>query len=76
MVIEDRGSIGYVEALELQRELVPRRKAGEIADTLLLREHPHVFTLERNANGEHLLARPPEVEVHPTDRGGDIAYHR
>ncbi len=75
MVVEDLGSIGYAEAVERQRELVARRKAGEIADTLLLLEHPHVFTLGRNAKGEHLLARPPEVEVHPTNRGGDVTYH-
>lgn len=75
MLIEDLGAIGYAEALKLQRELVARRKAGEIPDTLLLLEHPHVYTLGRNAKAEHLLERPPGVEVHATDRGGDITYH-
>ncbi len=75
MVIKDLGIIGYGEAVEQQRELVARRKAGEIPDTLLLLEHPHVFTLGRNARQEHLLAQPAEVEVHATNRGGDITYH-
>ena len=75
MHIQDLGTIGYAEAWELQRRLVERRKARAVPDTLLLLEHPHVFTLGRNAKPEHLLARPPEVEVHATNRGGDITYH-
>jgi lipoyl(octanoyl) transferase len=75
MVVEDLGTISYSEAWELQRKLVERRRAGEIADTLLLLEHPHVYTLGRNAKQQHLLVRPAEVEVHTTNRGGDITYH-
>jgi len=75
MVIRDLGTIGYEAAWALQQQLVEQRKAQQIPDTLLLLEHPHVFTLGRNARQEHLLARPPEVEVHQTNRGGDITYH-
>jgi lipoyl(octanoyl) transferase len=75
MTVEDLGTIGYAEAAELQRRLVERRRAGEISDTLLLLEHPHVFTLGRIARREHLLALPLEVELHTTNRGGDITYH-
>ena len=75
MTVEDLGTIGYAEAAELQRQLVERRRAGEISDTLLLLEHPHVFTLGRTARREHLLALPLEVELHTTNRGGDITYH-
>ncbi len=75
MNVEDLGTVGYEAACELQRGLVERRKAGAIPDTLLLLEHPHVFTLGRNARREHLLSRPPEVEEHATNRGGDITYH-
>ena len=75
MTVEDLGTVGYAEAAELQRRLVERRRAGEIPDTLLLLEHPHVFTLGRTARREHLLALPPEVELHTTNRGGDITYH-
>lgn len=70
----------YRAALRLQAERVAQRKAGEIPDTLLLLEHPHVFTLGRNARREHLLASPERlaeagIQVFETDRGGDITYH-
>jgi lipoate-protein ligase B len=69
------GRVPYAAALQLQRESVRRRIAGEIPDTLLLVEHPHVVTLGRAAKREHLLASHPEVEVVETDRGGDVTYH-
>ncbi len=69
------GTVRYEEARALQRELVRRRIAGEIPDTLLLIEHPHVITLGKAARREHLLAVRPEVEVVQTDRGGDVTYH-
>ncbi len=75
MEIRDLGTMGYEEALEKQRDLVEARKNNRAPDTLLLLEHPHVFTLGRNAKQEHLLARPPGVEVHGANRGGDITYH-
>ena len=75
MEVRDLGSVGYTEAWELQRRLAEQRKRQEIGDTLLLLEHPHVFTLGRNAHPEHLLVRRPEVEIHQTNRGGDITYH-
>ncbi|HEV2349711.1 MAG TPA: lipoyl(octanoyl) transferase LipB [Terriglobia bacterium] len=78
--VEQFGLLAYEEALQLQCQRVAQRKAGEIPDTLLLLEHPHVYTLGRNAKREHLLV-PPEhlrklgAEVYETDRGGDITYH-
>lgn len=76
----DLGRIGYADASALQRELVERRKAGQIPDQLLFVEHPHVVTLGRNAKEQNLLA-PPEVllragiDLQATDRGGDVTYH-
>jgi lipoyl(octanoyl) transferase len=74
------GLIGYSEALALQKRLVAARKAGAIGDVLFLCEHPHVITLGRNARREHLLAsehvlKQKGVELHATDRGGDVTYH-
>ncbi len=74
------GRIRYGEALELQRELVERRKRGEIPDQLLLLEHPHVVTMGRNGRAENLLAGEEAlaragIEFHHTDRGGDVTYH-
>jgi lipoyl(octanoyl) transferase len=78
--LETPGRVPYGEALRLQRELSRRRLAGEIPDVLLLLEHPHVVTLGRNASRENLIATPElleqrGVEVHATDRGGDVTYH-
>ncbi len=56
------------------------RKAGRIPDVLLLGEHTPVITLGRNACRENLLLPEDElrrrgIEVHETDRGGDVTYH-
>jgi len=74
------GRISYPEGLRVQAEVVAARKAGLIADTLLLLEHPPVLTLGRNASRANILATDTElarkdVEVHETKRGGDVTYH-
>jgi lipoate-protein ligase B len=76
----DLGRIGYAQALVLQTNLVERRKRGEIPDQLLIVEHPHVITMGRNGHAENLLASPEVlersgIELHYTDRGGDVTYH-
>ena len=78
--VEQLGRVPYAAGLELQRERVAQRKAGEIPDTLLLLEHPHVYTLGRNARKENLLFTRERLaalgaEVFETDRGGDVTYH-
>ncbi len=79
-VVTDLGRMPYTAAFDLQRSLVERRKRGEIADQLLFVEHPHVVTMGRNAHEANVLA-PPEllaragIELHQTDRGGDVTYH-
>jgi lipoyl(octanoyl) transferase len=79
-LIVELGLMGYADAWALQKRLVAARKANAIEDVLLLCEHPHVITLGRNGKREHLLAsehvlKQKGVELHPTDRGGDITYH-
>jgi lipoyl(octanoyl) transferase len=74
------GTVPYARGLELQEDLVARRRAGEIRDQLLLLEHPHVITLGSSSHPEHVLADPErlrsmEVELHETGRGGDVTYH-
>ncbi|MGQ9634650.1 MAG: lipoyl(octanoyl) transferase LipB [Bryobacteraceae bacterium] len=76
----DLGRIGYGEALELQRHLVEKRQRGLIPDQFLILEHPHVITLGRGGDKQHLLAseevlRRAGVSFYHTDRGGDITYH-
>jgi len=72
--------MGWAPAFEIQQQLVARRKAGEIPDQLLIVEHPHVVTVGRNGHEENLLASPDVllrtgIEMHRTDRGGDVTYH-
>lgn len=78
--IHKLGKVPYTKAMALQGALVAKRKLEKIPDALLLVEHPHVYTLGRNARRSNLLAEPNKlqslkVEVHKTDRGGDITYH-
>lgn len=74
------GRVGYREAWELQKELVAKRKAGEILNTLVLLEHNPVFTIGRNGSKGNLLVNEDALkkvgtEVFEVDRGGDITYH-
>jgi lipoyl(octanoyl) transferase len=74
------GRIGYGEAVKLQLALRERLKRGEGEEHLLLLEHPHVYTLGRNASGGDVVASRAwlsarGVEVHETDRGGQVTYH-
>lgn len=71
------GRVDYREAWNYQRELARRRALGEIPDTLLLLEHPPVYTTGRRGAGANL--RLPETALGAplieTDRGGDITFH-
>ena len=78
--VQQLGLVDYGAALRLQQELVAARKAGTTPDTLLLLEHPHVYTLGRNAQRTNLLATEERLsqlgaKLFETDRGGDITYH-
>ena len=80
MEVRRLGLITYGDALELQAELVKQRRAGEIPDTLLLLEHPHVITLGSGSHDENVLVSPEEraergIELFDTGRGGDVTYH-
>ncbi len=71
------GRVDYLEALDLQRDLARRRALGGIPDTLLLLEHPPVYTTGRRGPGANLRL-PQEMLGAPlveTDRGGDITFH-
>ena len=74
------GRVPYPRALALQRELVERRKAGAIGDTLILLEHASVITLGRNADAAGVVAseallRRRGIQVHRAERGGQATYH-
>jgi lipoate-protein ligase B len=70
----DLGLIEYAQALTWQEELLRLRCQGEGGDTLLLLEHPPVFTLGRGGDERHLL-NPRHVPVYRVGRGGDVTFH-
>lgn len=79
-IVCDLGRMGYAEALSIQHRIADERKRGEGVDHLLLVEHPHVVTVGRNGHEENILApeemlRRKGIELHYTDRGGDVTYH-
>jgi lipoate-protein ligase B len=74
------GRIPYAEALALQEEVRARRQRDEIPDTLLLLEHPPVYTRGRRTLAADLPMgedwyRMQGIEVHDVDRGGRVTYH-
>ena len=76
------GTIGYDEALALQRALVEERRAERVPDLLLLLQHPPVITLGVKGDGgrSNILATAERlaelgVAVAETGRGGDVTYH-
>jgi lipoyl(octanoyl) transferase len=67
------GVVPYEQAWEMQREVHARRVAGEGPDTLLLLEHPSVYTAgKRTEAHERPVDGTPVVDV---DRGGKITWH-
>jgi lipoyl(octanoyl) transferase len=65
--------VAYEDAWARQRELHALRVAGEAPDTLLLLEHPSVYTAGRRTEAhERPLDGTPVVDV---DRGGKITWH-
>jgi lipoyl(octanoyl) transferase len=74
------GTVPYRRAWAWQRALVERRAAGEVPDTVLLLEHPHVYTVgKRGSDGDVLVdaawLAAQGAEVVHTDRGGQVTYH-
>lgn len=73
--VVDLGTEGYRETWARQLALVEQRQREEAPDTLLLVEHPHVFTLGRKREAEANVLMPGDVEVIGIERGGDVTYH-
>jgi lipoyl(octanoyl) transferase len=74
------GAVPYRDAIAIQADLQTQRQADETPDTLLLLEHPRVYTRgRRSVDGELSLGeafyRTRGIEIVPTDRGGKVTYH-
>jgi lipoyl(octanoyl) transferase len=74
------GTVPYEEAREAQKRLEGARQRDEIADVLLLLEHPAVYTRGRRSTPAELPMgvewyEMQGIEVLDTDRGGLVTYH-
>lgn len=76
----DLGAMEYERAWKLQEEYAREIAEGKRLPTLLLLEHPHVYTFGRRGKKENLLwgesqLREKGIAIHWVDRGGDVTYH-
>ncbi|UTI64776.1 lipoyl(octanoyl) transferase LipB [Paraconexibacter antarcticus] len=74
------GTVEYCESLALQHRLCAERQAEAIGDTLLLLEHPPVYTRgRRTGEGELPMGeawyRSQGIDIVDVDRGGKVTYH-
>ena len=77
--VKNIGLISYNAALKIQEE-VHNDVLHNGVDTIILCEHPHVFTFGKSADRSNLLISKDnlsaiDAEVFETERGGDITYH-
>lgn len=78
--ILDLGLIDYEQAWKLQDEYAGKIAKGLRPPTLLLLEHPHVYTFGRKGNASNLLwnenqLKEKGIATYWVDRGGDVTYH-
>ena len=76
----DLGLIEYERAWKLQDQYAVEIAEGKRPPTLLLLEHPHVYTFGRRGKQENLLwgesqLKEKGIAIHWVDRGGDVTYH-
>jgi lipoyl(octanoyl) transferase len=73
LIVLERGLVPYVDAWAQQRDIHDRRAQGLTPDTVILLEHPPVFTAgRRTAPADRPFDGTPVIDV---DRGGKITWH-
>ncbi|MEO0094183.1 MAG: lipoyl(octanoyl) transferase LipB [candidate division WOR-3 bacterium] len=78
--ILDLGFCEYEKSLKIQKRLHQLRVEAKIPDTLILAEHPAVFTLGKSGKTDNLLVAPEfltarGIKIYRIERGGDITFH-
>lgn len=78
--VVDLGLIDYKTAWKLQDEYAREISEGKRVPTVLLLEHPHVYTFGRRGKQENLLwgesrLKEKGIATYWVDRGGDVTYH-
>lgn len=79
-LIRPAGLVPYAEANAFMHELAEARLRGEGEDTLILLEHPPVYTAGRTSRDDHIVwteerMRAAGAELHFIDRGGSLTFH-
>jgi len=74
------GLMPYQKAWDIQREIFQDVIAGREDDTLIIVEHPHVYTFGRGADMANFLLSDEKLheiraEKFEIERGGDVTYH-
>jgi len=74
------GTLQYQQAWDLQVNLAAKVHDGGQPNTLLLLEHPPVYTKGRLSKPEHILLSAEELRqkgigVYDADRGGQVTFH-
>ncbi|NWF37418.1 lipoyl(octanoyl) transferase LipB [Mariprofundus sp. KV] len=68
----------YPDSLAEQEALVAAVLAGESEPSLILTEHPPIYTIGSSGSEADVLSRDVDgeaIEVYPTGRGGEVTYH-
>ena len=79
-LIREDGLVPYRIAYDAMHRLADRRAEGAIPDTLILLEHPPVYTAGRRSDPTHILWEEHQLEaagaeLHFVDRGGSVTFH-
>ena len=79
-IVYKLGMVEYGEAYRIQRRLRSRKINGQLADVLLILEHPPTFTVGKSGKLENILVsndqlRRNRISLFCTGRGGDVTYH-
>jgi len=73
MLIRDLGTIDFHDAYAIQERLVAGVAAGTEPETLLLLEHPPVYTIGSGGDEGNVL--DPGIVAVRINRGGDVTWH-
>lgn len=78
--LKNIGLIPYKQAWQLQKDLVKQKLDGLAMDTIIIVEHPSVYTIGRRGNPKDILISKEKlkklgIEILNVDRGGEVTYH-
>ena len=71
----DLGVLDYGTCYERMKTLVAARTEGTVQDSLIVVEHPPVFTRGRKSRDESNLLDIGDVPIVQVERGGDVTFH-